>query len=210
MIVPMISHGAVSGVLTAEASEVNHFSEKDVQMLTVIARSAALALDNAILHKRTEELTTMDELTETYNYRYFETRLDDERRRAFRYDMPLSLVMVDIDWFKKLNDSYGHENGNLVLKQLSAIIKTCIRDVDVFARYGGEEFAIILPQTSLAEASMIGERIRSRVEVAIFKLAGNEGIRFDCLRRRVLFPGKRTGAETAGAGGGRSALSGQG
>ena len=75
--------------------------------------------------------------------------------------------MVDIDWFKKLNDTYGHEIGNLVLKELSRIIKRCIRDVDIFARYGGEEFVVILPQTAAAEASLIGERIREQVERTI-------------------------------------------
>ncbi len=166
MLVPLVSHGTVNGVLAAESNEVGYFGEKHVQMLSVVARSAALALENAELHKRTEELTTTDELTETYNYRFFVQKLEEEKRRALRYDLPLSLVMVDIDWFKKLNDSYGHEAGNVVLRNLSAIIKTCIRDVDIFARYGGEEFAVILPQTGLIEAKKIGERIRAQIEAA--------------------------------------------
>ena len=125
-------------------------------------------METAQLHKRTEELTVIDELTETYNYRYFVQKLEEEKRRAIRYDQPLSLIMVDIDWFKKLNDSYGHEVGNMVLKELSGIVKLCIRDVDIFTRYGGEEFAIILPQTPLKEASVIGERIREHVEKKVF------------------------------------------
>ncbi len=166
MLVPLISHGTVNGVLAAESNEVGYYGEKHVQMLSVVARSAALALENAELHKRTEELTIIDELTETYNYRFFVHKLEEEKRRALRYDLPLSLVMVDIDWFKKLNDSYGHEAGNVVLRNLSAIIKTCIRDVDIFARYGGEEFAVILPQTGRIEAERIGERIRAQIEAA--------------------------------------------
>ena len=143
-------------------------------MVSVVARSAALALENAQLHRKTEELTVIDELTETYNYRYFIQKLEEEKRRALRYHLPLSLVMVDIDWFKKLNDTYGHEAGNVVLARLSAVIKRCIRDVDIFARYGGEEFAIILPQTALNEASRIGERIRHQVERTIID-AGRAG-----------------------------------
>ena len=173
MIVPLVSHGVTTGVLTAESKEVDKFREKDVQMLSIVARSAALALDNAELQKKTEELTIIDELTETYNYRYFVQKLEEEKRRASRYNLPLSLVRVDIDWFKKLNDTYGHEVGNKVLKGLSVIIKGCIRDVDIFARYGGEEFAIILPQTPLVEAHRIGERIRSQVESAAMD-AGKE------------------------------------
>jgi len=172
MLVPLVSHGSVNGLLAAESNEVGHFKEKHVQMLSVVARSAALALENAELHKRTEELTIIDQLTETYNYRFFVQKLEEEKRRAVRYNMPLSLVMVDIDWFKKLNDSYGHEVGNVVLNSLSMIIKQCIRDVDIFARYGGEEFAVILPQTPRSEAERIGERIRSQIESASID-AGN-------------------------------------
>jgi diguanylate cyclase (GGDEF)-like protein len=165
--VPLTSHGQNSGVLTAESNNVDQFTERDLQMLSIVARSAALALENAELHKRTEELIIIDELTETYNYRYFIQKLQEEKRRAIRYSLPLSLIMVDIDRFKKLNDTYGHESGNIVLKELSCIIKDCIRDVDIFARYGGEEFAIILPQTPQREAAVIGERIREQVESAL-------------------------------------------
>jgi diguanylate cyclase (GGDEF)-like protein len=140
-----------------------------VKLLTIVARSASLALENAELHRRTEELTIIDELTGTFNYRYFVQKLEEEKKRALRYDLPLSLIMVDIDWFKKINDSYGHEIGNIVLKELSSVIKRCIRDVDIFARYGGEEFVIILPQTPQVEASRIGERIREQVEHTIME-----------------------------------------
>lgn len=169
MIVPLTSHAHTNGLLTAESDEIDHFGERDLQMLSVVARSAALALENSELHKKTEELTIIDELTETYNYRYFVQKLQEEKRRASRYDLPLSLIMVDIDWFKKLNDTYGHEIGNFVLRRLSGIIQRCIRDVDIFARYGGEEFAIILPQTHREEAAVIGERIREQVEKEIFE-----------------------------------------
>jgi diguanylate cyclase (GGDEF)-like protein len=164
LIAPLLAHGQNKGVLIAEDEKKDAFSERHLQMLSTVARSAALALENAELHRRTEELTLNDELTQTFNYRYFVQKLQEEKRRALRYELPLSLIMVDIDWFKKLNDSYGHEVGNIVLQQLSKVIKSCIRDVDIFARYGGEEFAIILPQTPQSEAVHIGERIREQVE----------------------------------------------
>ena len=167
MLVPLSSHGFTMGVLIAESNEANRFHERDQQMLSIVSRSAAMALENAELHRRTEELTINDELTATYNYRYFVQKLQEEKRRAARYMLPFSLIMVDIDWFKKLNDSYGHEVGNVVLKQLSDIIKSCIRDVDIFCRYGGEEFVVILPQTPQVEASSIAERIRQQVEEAV-------------------------------------------
>lgn len=169
IIVPMTSHGDTHGVLLAEAEQIDGFKDRDEQMLGIISRSAAMALENAELHRRTEELTIIDELTETYNYRYFVRKLEEEKKRALRYRLPLSVIMVDIDWFKKLNDAYGHEVGNLVLKALAKIIKQCIRDVDIFARYGGEEFVVVLPQTPEIEAKQIGERIRAMAESTIIE-----------------------------------------
>jgi len=163
-LVPMTAHRRALGVLVAESDEADLFKDRDIQQLTIVARSAALALENADLHKRTAELTVIDELTDTFNYRYFVQKFQEEKKRALRYKAPLSIIMTDIDWFKKLNDSYGHEVGNVVLRDLSRVIKGCIRDVDIFCRYGGEEFVIILPQTPQAEAAVIGERIRSQIE----------------------------------------------
>jgi diguanylate cyclase (GGDEF)-like protein len=174
MLVPMTSHNQTQGLLLAESGVPDSYSERDLQAITIVARSAALALENSDLHKQMEEMTIIDELTETYNYRYFVQKLQDEKKRALRYGSAVSIIMVDIDWFKKLNDTYGHEVGNIVLKELSRAIKKCIRDVDIFARYGGEEFVIILPQTPQVEAAHIGERIRDLVEHTVVD-AGKSG-----------------------------------
>ncbi len=115
-----------------------------------------------------EELTVTDELTGIFNYRYFAEKLKEEQRRAARYDLPLSLIMLDIDWFKQFNDTYGHEVGNIVLKGITGVVKRCIRDVDIFCRYGGEEFVIILPQTPQIEVTRIGERIREQIDLSDF------------------------------------------
>jgi diguanylate cyclase (GGDEF)-like protein len=168
MMVPMIAQGKTIGILTAESSESGAFKELDEKMLSVVARSAAMAIDNALLHRKMEELTITDELTGIFNYRYFAEKLKEEQRRAFRYNLPLSLIMMDIDWFKKFNDMYGHEVGNIVLKGITAVVKKCIRDVDIFCRYGGEEFVIILPQTPQIEVARIGERIRQQIEASTF------------------------------------------
>ncbi|RKX27958.1 MAG: hypothetical protein DRP47_05560 [Candidatus Zixiibacteriota bacterium] len=166
MVVPMNSHGRIKGVVTVESDALKAFTERDLQTLSTVARSAAMALENAELHKQTEELTIIDDLTGAYNYRYFIRKFEEEKRRAGRYNLPLSMIMVDIDWFKKFNDTYGHEKGNLLLKHLAEVIKSSIRDVDIFSRYGGEEFVVILPQTQQDEAFVIGERIRERVELS--------------------------------------------
>jgi diguanylate cyclase (GGDEF)-like protein len=177
MLVPMTFHGHSTGLLVAESSDADFFRERDEQLLLVVARSAGLALENAELIKRTEELSIIDELTESYNYRYFIQKFQEEKKRAVRYNLPLSIIMIDIDWFKKLNDGYGHEAGNSVLRELSKVIKSCIRDVDIFARYGGEEFVVILPQTAQAEALHIGERIRDQVEQKVIDTGQTGAVR---------------------------------
>lgn len=173
MLVPMIAHGKTIGLLAAESPLEGAFNERDEKMLSVVARSAAMALDNALLHRRMEEMTITDELTGINNYRYFAEKLKEEQRRASRYNLPFSLIMLDIDWFKNFNDTYGHEVGNIVLKGITAVIKKCIRDVDIFCRYGGEEFVIILPQTPRVEVARIGERIRQQIEASTFGGGGS-------------------------------------
>ncbi|UCC44637.1 MAG: GGDEF domain-containing protein, partial [Candidatus Zixiibacteriota bacterium] len=112
-----------------------------------------------------------------------------------RYNLPLSLIMVDIDWFKKLNDSYGHEIGNVVLTELAEVIKECIRDVDVFARYGGEEFVIILPQTPQAEASVLAERIRTQIEKHVVATENSGSLRVTVSAGVSSFPENGKSAE---------------
>lgn len=168
ILVPLLTHGKAIGVLLAESPQERAFGQRHIKILSVVARSAAIALENATLHRKMEELTITDELTGIYNYRYFATKLKEEQRRAARYDLPLSLIMLDIDWFKKFNDTYGHEIGNLILKGITEVVKQCIRDVDIFCRYGGEEFVVILPQTPQIEVTKIGERIRRQIEGTAF------------------------------------------
>ncbi len=162
--VPMISRGKVIGVLRAQSKRLGAFLDQDEKIFSILASSAALAIENASLHQKTKELSILDELTGVFNYRYFVKKLSQEIKRAARYKQSLSLLMIDIDWFKKCNDTYGHAFGNRVLQELAQRIKDSVRDVDVTSRYGGEEFAVILPQTSNKDAHMIGERIRHRVE----------------------------------------------
>ncbi|MFH1891705.1 MAG: sensor domain-containing diguanylate cyclase [Candidatus Zixiibacteriota bacterium] len=168
MAVPMISRGRVVGVLNVESKDVGRLTGRDQELVSILASSAAMAVDNARLHSQISELAVIDELTGVYNYRYFAERLGEERRRSERYELPLSLIMVDIDWFKKTNDTYGHEVGNAILRELVGVIKECIRDTDRLCRYGGEEFIVILPQTSSPDALIIGQRIRERVDIHEF------------------------------------------
>ena len=168
MAVPLISRGNVIGVMSAGSTKTGAFLEQDEKIFSILAGSAALAIENARLHQKTQELTVVDDLTGLYNYRYFIRKLGTEVMRATRYHQPLSLIMIDIDWFKRCNDTYGHLFGNWVLRDLARRTKESVREVDVVCRYGGEEFAVILPQTKKEDAQMIGERIRHRVESTQF------------------------------------------
>ncbi|MGH8004343.1 MAG: GGDEF domain-containing protein [Limisphaerales bacterium] len=163
MVVPMTSRGAVIGVLSAESRQVGAFFDKDQKIFSILANSAAMALENAVMHKRMEEMSIVDSLTGVFNYRYFNAKLADELKRSRRYRQPVSLIMIDIDYFKKTNDRFGHQAGNAALRGLVEVIQKCIRDTDVLSRYGGEEFAVILPQTDKRDAFIIGERVRSMV-----------------------------------------------
>ena len=123
-----------------------------------------------------EEAIT-DGLTQLYTYRYFELRLRNELERARRYKTSLSLVFLDIDHFKRVNDTYGHEEGNVVLKTVAQILKKNTRRIDLVARYGGEEFCVVLPQTELEGAQQYAENIRRAVENTPFILLGSEPVK---------------------------------
>jgi len=166
--IPLISRGKVIGLMQVITETGKNPSSRDKRLMIIFANAAAVAIDNSLLYGKTQELTITDELTDLYNYRHFLKTLAEELKRADRYRQKLSLLMLDIDHFKNVNDRYGHQTGNVVLREISNIIKQCVRDVDIVSRYGGEEFAVILPQTDQVEASSIAERIRETVELNNF------------------------------------------
>lgn len=121
--------------------------------------------------EKAEYLCLVDELTNLYNYRYLRNYLSMEIKKALRYNHPLTLIMLDIDNFKHYNDCNGHSAGNLVLSQFAHILLQSCRETDMIARYGGEEFSIVLPETDTHEALLVAEKIRNKIEAAIFPLA---------------------------------------
>ncbi|HWS56700.1 MAG TPA: sensor domain-containing diguanylate cyclase, partial [Pyrinomonadaceae bacterium] len=143
------------------------YDEVDLNLLEMIAPQMALAIDRAEWHRKATQfqlLSITDPLTGLVNRRYLEERLSEELERSKRHRFAMSFMMVDIDDFKNYNDRHGHQAGDLALEMTAQCLKTALRSADVAARYGGEEFSILLPQTGLAEARVIGERIRRRVE----------------------------------------------
>jgi len=167
--IPIMSREEVRGVLLIDRKEGEPpLSEDRVGVLTTLAGQLGLAIENARLYRATLQMSITDGLTGLYNARYFYERLDDEISRAERYGHELSLFMLDIDHFKRYNDTFGHLSGDEALKHLARILRESSRDTDTVARYGGEEFCVILPETPPEKAVVLAERIRSAVEVSSF------------------------------------------
>lgn len=136
-----------------------------ILLLTIIYLIALKLMKKlSLAYKRIEELSVTDELTGLYNRRFLNERLRAESRRASRHKHLLSFMMIDIDFFKKFNDTYGHPTGDILLKEISAVISGNCRTEDLAARYGGEEFAVVVPETTQEDAFILAERIRKLVE----------------------------------------------
>ena len=164
IIVPFKSRGSLLGVLAAFRVKPNVFGQADMDLLVSVSEHVAVALENARLYDEIKLLAITDGLTGLYNHRHFRERLEDEVTRASRYSRPLSVVMIDIDSFKRYNDANGHPMGDMLLRTLADILKSGIRNSDMVARYGGEEFVVILSETPEDSAVKTAERLRQSVE----------------------------------------------
>jgi len=164
MCIPLISFGQTMGVLVLDSKEEEAFNPADAGPLESVADICATAIQNAHYVERVRHLANIDGLTGIFNRRYFEKQIADELERSRRYDTELTVMMVDIDHFKRLNDEFGHLLGDEVLRQASSIFSQQLRKNDVVCRYGGEEFAILLPQTNFQQAQTVAEKLRKVVE----------------------------------------------
>ena len=168
--VPLEIHGVVEGALAVQSRAPHAFAPGRARLLEAIGAQAAVALENARLY----ELAMVDGLTGLFVRRYFDARLDEEIERSKRFGTDFSVVMMDIDDFKKLNDTYGHTVGDRLLRGISEAIRRQMRAVDTAARYGGEEFAMILPRTSMIDAYNQAERIRQ--QIADYRLTADDAV----------------------------------
>lgn len=159
--VPLIQEGHVSGFLLVADSRPHFFSYDDCKLLETLAKHTSLAVTNALLHSELERLVITDNLTGLYARRF----LDDQVKRSLETDGCGSLILIDIDDFKTVNDTYGHQTGDDVLIQVANLIRQNIRDTDTAARWGGEEMAVYLPRVDINVALSIAERIRNAVEI---------------------------------------------
>lgn len=157
---PILVDGQVVGAIIVMHGESNYFTYENYKLLSLLAGHVGLAMMKAQLHAELNRMVVTDNLTGLYARRY----LDEQVQSLQLKDARGSLIVVDIDNFKKVNDTYGHQVGDQILKQVSEIIRTSIRDTDIAARWGGEELAIYLPQLSIEQTKRVAERIRYRVE----------------------------------------------
>ncbi|HQR47051.1 MAG TPA: sensor domain-containing diguanylate cyclase, partial [Thermoanaerobaculia bacterium] len=171
--VPLTAGDQLVGVLLAEDATSGQVpSLTDVQALEIFANHAVSAIQSARAYETTQELSVRDALTEAFNHRYFQEALSKELTRHERTGHPLTLGMLDIDDFKKINDLFGHPVGDVVLKGLVDEMTRSVREMDTLARYGGEEFALIFPETTSEQALLVADRLRRRVASRLFSVAG--------------------------------------
>lgn len=157
---PLIVKDEIVGVINISNKKDNNlFNQDDLDFMGALANQAAIAISNAQLYK----LAITDGLTKLFIRRHFEHLLDTELRRSIRYKHDMSLLIMDIDNFKLINDTHGHQVGDIVLKEISEVIMKTIRKIDMPSRYGGEEFAIILPETNKENSMRIAERLRKQI-----------------------------------------------
>lgn len=153
-----------------EVLEIGTKSKNVIEYMPYFVTLLGLCLERIKLYNKLQELSIHDSLTKVYNRRHFMFRYGEEFDRAVKFKLNLGFLMVDIDYFKKINDNYGHLVGDAVLREVARIIRENLREIDLLARFGGEEFSVILPETDKASAIMAAERISSRVSREIIKV----------------------------------------
>jgi diguanylate cyclase (GGDEF)-like protein len=165
--VPLYFNDKIIGILYVDDFEVRTFSESEVRLVSILATQAAIAINNAQMHEKAKWLAITDGLTEVYNHRFFQEQLSKEIKRAERYNHSISIIMMDLDYFKEYNDFFGHKKGDEVLKIIARLLTECTRKSDLVPRYGGDEFVVILPETQKEKALELAERIRAKIEGSV-------------------------------------------
>ena len=172
---PLLADREAIGVIVVDATNRKRdFSPERLTMLEMFANQAALAINNGMIFQNVLDRAQRDSLTRLYNHGHFQEVLRNEIERITRYGQALSLIMLDIDHFKKFNDTWGHQTGDMVLKQTALLLSALVRVTDLPARYGGEEFALLLPHTEYQHALDLAERLRVGVERKVV-VAGPKG-----------------------------------
>ncbi|HEV8701650.1 MAG TPA: sensor domain-containing diguanylate cyclase [Candidatus Polarisedimenticolia bacterium] len=187
--VPLLSRGRLIGVVAAvDRVRAGHFTNHDARLLATLLEPAGVAIDNALLLRKSEELSITDDLTKLYNSRFLNSTLRREVERSKRYRTPVSLIFLDLDGFKNVNDQHGHLWGSRTLVEVGKVIAQTVREIDIVARFGGDEFTVILPQTGPEGAAIIAERIRQRIEETPFLASHGMDVRISASLGIASFP----------------------
>jgi diguanylate cyclase (GGDEF)-like protein len=208
-VVPVIYHERTMGVLMVTSDDPHRlWQDNEIMLMRTVADQVAVAVNHARLFQQMQHQALTDGLTGCFNRRFFEIQLERDLHLATRMRQPVSLILLDIDHFKRVNDSHGHDAGDAALRLLAGALREEVRGVDTAARYGGEEFAIILPQAGEEGALVVAERLRSRIErtevpgvgcitasigVATFPLHASSRELLVTAADRALYQAKRTG-----------------
>jgi diguanylate cyclase (GGDEF)-like protein len=168
------------GLLYVEFDGPNPPGAGEVRKLGEFAERIGFPIHKIRMQEGLHSLAFTDQMTGLQNYRAFRAQLEDEWKRSARYNRPLSLILIDLDKFKDVNDKYGHPAGDRLLESVGEVLRETVRETDVPARYGGEEFAVVCPETSEEDARIVAERVRAAVEMARFQVAPNEEASITC------------------------------
>lgn len=168
--IPLISETKTVGIIAIKSTS-EEITPKDIEYLNQLSTQIAITINRANVYAEILKHATLDALTGFYNRHQLEERIKQEVSNAKRRHAPLCGIMIDVDYFKSVNDTYGHAVGDLVLKTIAKIIRSQLREYDIAGRYGGEEFSLILPYTKITEAKMVAERLRSSIESKIIDIS---------------------------------------
>jgi diguanylate cyclase (GGDEF)-like protein len=158
--IPLKTRGRVVGVMNISREHTGNFSDHEIDLLTMLADYAAIAIENAHLYQQVQEQAKVDVLTGLPNRRALDEKLEEETLRALRGNDPFCVLMIDLDGFKEINDTYGHEKGDIVLQQVAQTLKAHTRRIDFVARWGGDEIVIIMPQTDIEHGMQVARKLQ--------------------------------------------------
>ena len=186
--IPLILGGEPIGLYLTARLRHEPFTSYEIRLFEAMSAHLSAAISNATMYKKMENMAITDGLTGLNNHRYFQERLGLEMERSDRYKDKISLILTDIDFFKKVNDGYGHPAGDAIIKGVAGILQDAIRNIDLAARYGGEEFTVILVNTDKKEALKIGQRIRTTIEKTKFDIGEGKTLKITMSMGIAVFP----------------------